>query len=104
MTYAVQFTSLKGRTAGTVKLETYDTEAEAEFAARAMRAGSHRDAKVVLLEDKIFFIVDSVDEKIVFRSIRRKCDGTCNLMNKLNHQADGPFGGGRYYVTDQEDQ
>jgi hypothetical protein len=53
MTYAVRFTSLKGKTAGRVRIETYETASEARFAADMMRDGGHRDARVITLDPVI---------------------------------------------------
>lgn len=53
-----------------------------------------------MTSEKIVFIVDGKDEKTVYRSVRDKCEGMCDLMNRLNHKAKGIFGAGRYYVTD----
>lgn len=53
MTYAVRFTSLKGKDAGKLKFETYDVAADAKAAASMMRAGGHRDATAINLDPVI---------------------------------------------------
>lgn len=103
MTHAVRYTSLKGNTAGQLVSETYETKADADFAASVMRAGGHADAVSVPGPDQTFFIVDGTIEKTVYGSVRAKAEGMCDLMNELNHKAGGVFGGGRYYVTREAD-
>lgn len=49
MIYAVRFTSLKGRDAGSVRTERYDTAQEARNVAAIMRTGGHKDAVAVVL-------------------------------------------------------
>jgi predicted MarR family transcription regulator len=49
MTYAVRFTSLKGKTLGQIVTEKYSTGREALMVAAVMRAGGHEDAVAVRL-------------------------------------------------------
>lgn len=56
------------------------------------------------MTDAFLYVIDGTSDESVYGSVAPKAEGMCDLMNRLNHRAKGPFGIGRYYTTPEPDE